>query len=244
MLSVKQVKTFKRDGVLILPGFFSQEEIACVVDKIHRYFKTPIGAEGWRAAICRTPASNFGSHHLLSPLTSKRMSALYRSLHQEITWVGMDDLVIRPGGQSAGGVRGPAHLDFPVAHPIRTLANNVVYYTDVSRGGGEFIYWPGSHYLAWDYFSEHPHDYLAQGELSQDQIFEKIYRRLPMSPAHFVGKRGDLLIWHSLLMHAGSYSALPQTRIATIGRWGIQVQGKNLYNFAMDMWKYWEFSSS
>jgi hypothetical protein len=44
----------------------------------------------------------------------------------------------------------------------------------VKEHGGSFIYWPGSHHIAWQYFRECPDDYLAQGCRSQDQVFARI----------------------------------------------------------------------
>ncbi|WP_263142202.1 phytanoyl-CoA dioxygenase family protein [Pseudomonas sp. RIT-PI-AD] len=242
MLTPGQIERFKADGVLILRDFFDREEILRGREEVLAYFGRPDSGDDWQLALGRHSSSQFHFQVPLSPGVHPRLTALYRSLHAGLEWHGEDDLMIRPGERSPYGLGMPAHLDFPVASPLRTLANNVIYYTDVRQGGGEFLYWPGSHRNAWDYFRRNPRDYMARGERSQDQTFALLLRELPSEPTAFLGKAGDLLIWHSLLMHSGSVNSRRETRIATVGRWGMPLDEAATYDFERDMWEHWQFA--
>jgi ectoine hydroxylase-related dioxygenase (phytanoyl-CoA dioxygenase family) len=168
---------------------------------------------------------------------------VYGALHRTAHWHGENELVVRPGSDDMAwlGARAP-HLDFPFAMPVRTLANNVLYLSDVEEFGGALMYWPGSHRVAWDYFRRNPPDYLAQGERSQDQVFQRLLQEVPNDPVQFTGRAGDLLIWHSLLLHSASVNKRPSARVATFGRWGIGLGDEPFYDFGSDMWSYWDFA--
>ena len=150
--------------------------------------------------------------------------------------------MVRAGDDPADW-RGPrlAHIDIPVYAPLRTLANNVFYLSEVKPKGGGFIYWPRSHRIAWDYFREFPQDYLARGERSHNQVFERLADRMTEAPVEFVGAPGDLLIWHSLTLHSGSVNKRRDPRLAVFGRWGVVVDTEDRHDFSRGIWSGWLF---
>ena len=242
MLTHDQIQAFKRDGVIILRDLFSPGEITAWRDQVLEYFHRPATPDAWWGALRAYRSGGFRLKEDPTPWTHPDLIGVYRSFHSTAQWSGDNELVLRPGEDEAPwlGARAP-HLDFPVYAPLRTLANSVLYLSHVQERGGAFMYWPGSHHIAWDYFRRNPDDYLSRGERSQDQTFALLQREMICDPLEFIGKPGDVLIWHSLLLHSGSVNKRPEARIAIFGRWGVTLQGEPIYDFNADMWDYWNF---
>lgn len=242
MLTKDQIEIFKRDGVLLLCSFFSAGEVGCWRDEVLAYFGSPTSPDEWRSALRMHESSTFHLGNDPTPRSHAVLKSIYKSLHATAEWSGDNELILRQGNEEAPwlGSRAP-HLDYPVYAPLRTLANNVIYLSDVRERGGAFMYWPGSHHIAWDYFRRNPEDYLSRGTRSQDQTFAILKREMQGNPVEFVGNAGDLLIWHSLIFHSASVNKRPETRIAMLGRWGVTLSDEPFYDFNADMWSYWDF---
>ncbi|MEQ9887840.1 phytanoyl-CoA dioxygenase family protein [Pectobacterium zantedeschiae] len=242
MLTEAQILSFKREGVLILHDVFTVADIEAAKRSVLNYFCNPGSASEWFLSLSTHSIHGCIAKPSLSPLGHQKLAQIYHALHRQAIWEGEDELIIRPheAGVPWCGARAP-HLDFPINRPLRTLANNVIYLTDVRSQGGAFMYWPGSHRVAWDYFRKYPDDYLAQGESSQDQVFSRILSHIENEPVEFLGKAGDVLIWNSLLLHSASINTREETRIASFGRWGEVYEGKP-YDFSRDIWSYWDFA--
>jgi hypothetical protein len=242
LLTKDQIDVFKRDGVLTLRGVFSPDEIDSWRREVLAFFDNPKTSGQWRDSLRVRKSHDFRFDPGPTPLDHPAFSAVYGSLHGTLRWTGENELVIRAGDEPAPwlGARAP-HLDFPVYAPIRTLANSAIYLSDVRERGGSFMYWPGSHHIAWQYFREYPDDYLAQGCRSQDQVFARIKARMTSPPVEFVGSSGDVMIWHSLIFHSASVNKESEARLAVFGRWGAALADEPIYDFDGDMWAYWDF---
>jgi hypothetical protein len=80
---------------------------------------------------------------------------------------------------------------------------------DVTAGSGELIYFPGSHRWQDYLFSGHfkHYDKMRDGPQSLDDNYLWLYReaeRRGIREAHFLAKKGDVLIWHADLAHGGA----------------------------------------
>jgi len=239
-LSPAQLAEFKRDGVLTLPGFFAQTEVERWRRQVLAYFEHPSSGDDWRAALRRRKADDFHPAPDPTPLDHPGLADLYGSLHGSTPWVGENELLVRPGDERAAwiGPRAP-HIDYPIAVPVTTFANVIFYLTDVTERGAAFMYWPGSHHVAWRHHRRHPDDYLARGARSQDQTFTLLAKEMPCEPVEFTGRAGDLLLWHSFTFHSASINARPETRLAIIGRWGEPRTGHAPWDFNADIWSAW-----
>lgn len=242
MLTPDQIDTFKRDGVLALRGLFPSGKVSAWRDEVFRYFGQPADPAAWRKALTVHKSDSFYLSDDPTPLSDPVLKRIYASLHADAAWHGENELVMRAGNEPAPwlGARAP-HLDFPVYAPLRTLANFVLYLSDVEERGGAFMYWPGSHHIAWDYFRRNPADYLSQGERSQDQTFAILTNDMAGEPIEFLGKAGDMMLWNSLLLHSASVNTRPQARYAIFGRWGVALDDEPVYDFGADIWDYWRF---
>lgn len=241
-LSSVEIERFQRDGVLLLRGFFPKCSVKAWNREALDFFDNPRNGEEWRRALRLHKADDFHLAADPTPMSNPYLSSVYRSLHAKADWTGENELVVRPGDQDAPwlGARAP-HLDYPIAVPVTTFANTTFYLNDVRERGGAFMYWPGSHHVAWLHHRRHPEDYLARGPRSQDQTFEILTKTMPREPVEFTAEAGDLLIWHSFILHSASINTLPETRLAVIGRWGVPRFDYTPWNFDADIWSSWEF---
>lgn len=242
MLSHSQIDQLKQNGALLLPGFFSTQETTRWRREVEGHYGNPRTAAEWQRSVAYVRSSGFRLSDDPKPYTHPKMAAVYRDLHSDLEWCGENELVLRPPEPEIPWTGGPPHLDFPVAFPLRTLANITFYLSEIGPHGGAFLYWPGSHQVAWRHFQQHPRDYMARGERSQDQTFAIIRREVDSQPVAFTGGPGDVLIWSSLLLHSSSTNASESPRIAVIGRWGAALEKDELhYDFTNDPWAYWSF---
>lgn len=245
MLSRQQIESFKRDGFLLFRGLIPSTQASAWREEVMDYFGRPQSPDAWRQALQTYKADSFYLRNDPTPLSHGALRAIYADLHASAHWHGENELVMRPGNEASPwlGARAP-HLDFPVYAPLRTLANSVLYLSDVEERGGAFMYWPGSHRVAWDYFRRNPGDYLSQGSRSQDQTFAILRQEVPGEPIEFTGAAGDVMIWHSLLLHSASVNTRAATRYAIFGRWGVPLNGEPIYDFEADIWSYWAFNAA
>lgn len=246
MLTANQIEQFKKDGVLIIKDFFVPEEIVEWKKQVLNYFDNPVSDEDWFNSLKNIPSSQFFLENEPLPTLHYKMKSLYDCLSDAIIWHGENEVVARSPDKEAEwlGARAP-HLDFPVYDAIRTLVNSVFYLSDVTELGGPFMYWPGSHITSWEYFKENPQDYMAQGTLSQDMIFANIKNMVTTEAVPFSGKAGDLMLWHSLILHSASVNKSNSARLALIGRWGSKLNtGENHFNFDKNIWDYLDLKTA
>jgi hypothetical protein len=241
MLTDRQIDTFKRDGIIVFRRFFTLAETSQWREQVFDYFGRPETAGRWREALATRKGDDFRLTPDPTPGSHARLSRIYKALNARLEWTGHNQLVVRAGEDPAEWL-GPriAHIDIPLYAPLRTLANNVIYLSKVQKRGGAFMYWPGSHRVAWDYFRQSPEDYLAQGARSHNQVFQCLVDRMPSAPVEFVGMPGDLLIWHALTLHAASINKRREERLAVFGRWGVAFGSGECHDFSGDMWSHWK----
>jgi len=244
MLSSAQIEIFNRDGVIALPGFFSRTEVDRWREQVLQHFGRPDGGDAWRVALGSTITRNFRLDPDPTPDAHAGLARIYASLYPACQWAGHNELIVRAGDDPAEwrGAHGP-HLDIPIYAPIKTLANYVIYLSTVGPRGGAFMYWPGSHRIAWQYFREFPADYLARGAHTYQQAFLRILERVPSQPVEVLGEAGDLLIWHSLTLHSASTNKHSGERVAVFGRWGVQSDLVYRHDFSTDIWQDWCFGA-
>jgi hypothetical protein len=119
------------------------------------------------------------------------------------------------------------------------------YLADVEPSGGAFVYWPRSHRAVNRFFQQYPDTLDGSFRILPDFWGEPAGAAngaAPTSPAsrqwavmygddretsigvgectEFVGKRGDLILWHCFTAHTGSRNvSSPTPRLGVFGRW-------------------------
>lgn len=243
MLSSQQIEAFRQHGVIILRAFYTPEEVRHWRAQVLDYVGHPTDADSWRDAMAACKGDSFQPEPDISPALHARLSGVYERLYGPAQWAGRTRLIVRAGRDQAEW-RGPRlpHIDIPYNAPIRTLINNVTYLSKVEERGGAFIYWPGSHRIAWDYYREYPEDFMAEGERTYNQAYEAVTERMTSDPVEFVGEPGDVLIIHSLTLHSASVNKRDETRVAIFGQWGVETDLRRRHEFDRDMWEGWRIA--
>ncbi|MGY2134543.1 phytanoyl-CoA dioxygenase family protein [Hymenobacter sp. HD11105] len=80
---------------------------------------------------------------------------------------------------------------------------------DIQKGSGELLYYPGSHRLNYvmseDFNPQHTTLQLGLDTRRRyEEKIEEIILQHALKPRSFTAKKGDVLIWHANLLHAGS----------------------------------------
>jgi ectoine hydroxylase-related dioxygenase (phytanoyl-CoA dioxygenase family) len=91
--------------------------------------------------------------------------------------------------------------------PQGYLAANWIAFEDARADAGPLVYYPGSHRLPYlmseDLGIPPDQNYGAYGRLYEPAIQAQIAEH-GLRPAWFLGKKGDVLLWHANLLHGGS----------------------------------------
>ena len=103
-----------------------------------------------------------------------------------------------------------------------------VYLSQIEAQGDGSTIWPDSHKVWGEFFRYHDVDCLPGG-IAPFELGESY---------EFMGKPGDVCLWHSLLTHTAGHNISRNVRIAA------RTRRKDLnqirYDFPEDMWKYWK----
>lgn len=121
----------------------------------------------------------------------------------------------------------------------------VVYFDDVVEGGGGFTVWPGSHWIAADYFSEHALNAPGYGgslpAIDDDGGWDSdhtIDDQLRSRELNY--DAGTIILWHNKLYHTSGVNQSENVRMAGIMRFSRNDQ-EQIYEDAADQpLKYWE----
>lgn len=122
---------------------------------------------------------------------------------------GMQSLLFENGTQQR------AHQDFPYVHSLRPAALAGVWTAleGVSEDAGPLFYYPGSRSKVPLYTFSNG-SVLAEGvgqHISDyEDYLENECQKLKLKKTLFTAKRGDVLIWHSALVHGGSLRKNPK----------------------------------
>jgi phytanoyl-CoA hydroxylase len=112
--------------------------------------------------------------------------------------VGCGSLTFERGSQQ------PAHVDhvYMTPTPTRRLIASWVACEDIDPDTGPLLFWPGSHRLPPYNFGATRYHYSPEQENAHTQYLNEQKERFPQH--EFLGKKGDVLIWHALLIHGGN----------------------------------------
>lgn len=92
-------------------------------------------------------------------------------------------------------------------YPAGYLAATWIAYEDIHPYSGPLVYYPGSHKLPY-LLSEDLGIPAGAGYGAYNTHYEPTIQRViaehGLKPAHFLAKKGDILVWHANLLHGGS----------------------------------------
>lgn len=238
-------RSFKENGCLIVRGVLTSAQIQAAQDALW----TGIEADRddpatWVEAGPRTPVP---AHH----------PALRAAVHESPIFAMMEEMVgegtlnpsnagpalVYPAKDKAWSLPGRGHLDgyytptngVPEGTVGYMTINVTIYVEDIDSQGGCFIYWPGSHNVAYSYFQTRSL-LSVQGGISSDVFPEGTFP----PGREFVGQAGDAIFWHGQLFHTGSKNVKRNIRMALIGRFARQDANDIRFETCDDQWAHWE----
>lgn len=117
-----------------------------------------------------------------------------------------------------------------------------VYAYDCEPMGGGFTFWRDSHLSAHRYFMGNPPD--EHGRFRDDPRFvlaeQNVFNdRAPHPSQTFDGNAGDVILWHSYMLHTGSTNCRRVPRMAFIARYAHRDQDSFRYEIPENLWKHW-----
>lgn len=212
---------FKRDGLVILDGLFSNEEMNAhnrLVEEIRKSINDKKDAHGWGDRI----GMLHQKEHALMSLASNP------ALLSFLTLALADDPMLFGSLNFEKGSEQRIHVDaiFFWPEPFYSMAGVWIALEDVGENNGPLVYLPGSH--QWDMIrsedivSDRPELSSARerardglmspeekGELvaslgnAWTEKYMMLVEKNQVAPLSINVKKGDVVVWHSLLGHGG-----------------------------------------
>ncbi len=225
-LSAAQIAAFKADGVLILPDFIEEAQLASWRRQVWDGLPScdPADPSTWPKE---------GGHAALDmkvPLTPlpgdlPQFKALIEQLGGgHFTGGGAQIAPIFPNTRpDEWQLPAQGHLDGynnswrgVGAHRVCTT----FYIQDVVEKGGCFTYWRGGHKKVHEWYSAHPEE--VDGRFTATSKYkdgEHPYQGAGIEGTQHAVKAGTVCVWHGWCPHTASQNASDQPRLALISRW-------------------------
>jgi hypothetical protein len=208
----RQCRSWARDGFLVLEKFFDP----AALDGIWGAYEEAVKA-GRVALQPDPPAAGdpLPSRSLDAHLSVPEVTAL---LHDEglKAWmrllfgrepVPFQTLVSHKGSEQ----REHSDAIHMTTYPVGYLTAAWIAFEDIRPDCGPIVYYPGSHrlpYLSSGALGIPPGDFRRRGYAAYFEKYEPAIQRLiaenGLKPSVFLPKKGDVLVWHGNLIHAGS----------------------------------------
>jgi len=207
---------FDRDGYLALEGFFSSERIdglRAVIARLLQERPHEVVVDNlltgkrtyWAHATHReTRLFKFNDLYLLSPevrelVLDTDLSALLASLLREPP-VLCNSLTFEKGSGQ------PKHIDslYMTPQTPHALVATWTALEDAHPDSGPLLYYPGSHKIPLYKFRDGTHHANNEEMMAWNQYIESQIKERAIPERLFFAKKGDVFIWHSDLLHAGS----------------------------------------
>jgi ectoine hydroxylase-related dioxygenase (phytanoyl-CoA dioxygenase family) len=224
VLGSQRKKFWEDNGFLVFPGFFSEDDIRAVTtafdrvwDHLPPYVVVDDLVTGRRCRISELDATQRRQHFKTNDLylTEADLRAVILSERLGLILEDLlgDEASICNTLNFSKGSQQPDHIDTLYMTPVteRGLVATWMALEDTTPDSGPLRYYPESNQIPPYRFSDgsmHTHD----NEMPRwaDYMAEKVERR-GLEEQRFLARRGDLFIWHALLLHGGSEIANPAT---------------------------------
>ncbi|MFB6135853.1 MAG: phytanoyl-CoA dioxygenase family protein [Halobacteriaceae archaeon] len=121
----------------------------------------------------------------------------------------------------------------------------VVYFDDVSPRGGGFTVWPGSHWVAADYFRDHALNTPGLGgdlpAIDDDGDWDSSRSlRDQLRSRSLAGDAGTVVLWHNKLVHTAGVNQSDAVRMAGITRMSREDQDEIREDAKDKPFEYWD----
>lgn len=214
---------WERDGVAVLRGFFDAEalnhmdsEVAAILDQ-----RTTRGGEitidvlegpliGQRLLLREAPDDALEAVHKVNDLYLESDACRNLNLNPQLRlllkWLLKDDPLVINSLTFTKGSQQPSHFDtYFMPPPVEgQMVVASICLEDQSPQSGPVSYFPGSHKIAPYVFSHGGFHSIPDEMDAATTHIENHINRLGLEEETFVGKAGDVLLWHAQLYHGGT----------------------------------------
>lgn len=244
MLTTDQIDSFKQNGFLILRSVIEP----VVIDVWRRCFWERIDANPndpstWRGK----PHSPEGFQMVPAEAALNRHPKVVAAITQlgGGNFVGDSGppLVNWPQEGKAWSPTKWGHVDaYPPTFWYPFMLAATAYAYDVEPMGGGFTYWPQSHHTTHKRFLANPE--MIDGKWAREPDFDwggpnEFTQLAPLPPREFTAGAGDVILWHSFLVHTGSLNIRNSPRIGYFSRFRHKDQEAIKHEVPANLWKYW-----
>lgn len=221
-LSGEQKQFWNHNGYLVLPGLFKLEEIQAVNDLIERIRQDPklhgdatvdvLHGEhiGKRFRGIDAPAGVFAGPVKINDLFLREREVRRLAAHKRLTKILGELLEGAPlvcnSLNFIWGSQQPDHFDtWYMPPPVQDkMVVSSICLEDVSPDAGPLVYYPGSHRIS-PYRFSHGGIHAVSEEMDACRLYvEEQLKKMGAERHQFLGKTGDVFLWHGQLLHGGT----------------------------------------
>jgi phytanoyl-CoA hydroxylase len=216
VLGSRRLRSWEDDGFLVLPGFFDDEEVQAVIDAEDRAWRERPGTvvddidtnhRSTIAAVAPEARSHrFKVNDLYLEDRQLREAAMSARVGMVLSELLGDEPVICNTLSFAQGSQQADHLDTLHMTPVtqRALVATWMALEDTHANAGPLRYYPGSNNIEPYWFETGSmHVHLPEMPRWTDHMAGQV-ATMGLEEQTFLARKGDLFIWHALLLHGGS----------------------------------------
>ena len=234
ILSAADRAFWEENGYVIVPNAAPQENLDAVVDAVWEFLgmdrNNPeewYSLPGWHQ---RTGMVELYHHQALwNNRQHPRIHQIFSEIFgDEKLWVSLDRANMNPPARPDWDYQGFIHWDFdPTTWPIGLRVQGVLCLTDTDEAQGGFQCVPGSHRQVPEILARQPEGV----ELRRPDL-----TGLTVKP--IAGKAGDLIIWHTGLLHGNGRNKTDRPRLAQyITMFPAKEDDEELRQHRIDSWR-------
>jgi len=217
-LTAQMRESWDRDGLLVLPGFYSPAEVEDAQASLREAWEQ--GAPrivvddlvtGERLPLARVSEQARREHRFkVSDLYLEREAVRRLALNERITPIvaallGQPPVLCNSLSFEQGSAQ-PDHVDSLYMTP-RTPHHLVAIWValeDTHPDAGPLRYYPGSHKIPQYVFSNGSHHFIQDEMPLWDRHMRAQVEALKLQPEVFLARKGDVFVWSAYLLHGGS----------------------------------------
>jgi ectoine hydroxylase-related dioxygenase (phytanoyl-CoA dioxygenase family) len=230
-LTKEQKRFWEENGYLVLAGLFQPDEVQAVNQIVDRVVKDPKAAGnatidvihgpyvGKRFRAAETPLEALNGPIKINDLFLELPEVRHLALNKRLTGILSELMDGAPMVCNSlnfmWGSQQPDHFDtWYMPPPVENkLAVSSICLEDVLPEAGPLVYYPGTHKIP-PYRFSHGGIHAINEEMPACRAYvEEQLQKTKASRLEFIGKAGDVFLWHGQLLHGGTpIRDLKQTR--------------------------------
>lgn len=223
ILTKEQLASWENNGYLVLKKFFEEEDLALYereLENIIHNRKEKAGQitidvlegelVGKRLRLKEAPDQVIQCSHKINDLFLESESCRNINLNEKLCLILgellhdkpliINSLSFRKGSQQ------PYHFDTYYMPPpvLNKMVVSSICIEDQTENSGPICYYPGSHKIPPYVFSHGGINAISDEMPFAENYIQKKIKELDLKPEIFIGKAGDVFIWHAQLYHGGA----------------------------------------